>query len=97
MAKEVRWTKVSIVDRFDIYNYWIERTKSEEFSIKLDLLFVQAASLISDFPEIGMESEVPGIRIKIVKNYKIFYLNNEDNIQILRVWDAKQDPKRLIF
>ena len=66
--------KASIVDRFDIYNYWIERTKSEEFSIKLDLLFVQAASLVSDFPEIGRESEVPDIRIKIVKDYKIFFI-----------------------
>ena len=65
------------------------------FSIKLDLLFVQAASLISNFPEIGRESEIPNIRIKIVKDYKIFYLNNEDHIQIIRVWDVRQDPKRL--
>lgn len=97
MAKKVEWTLSSVQDRFEIYRFWIEKNKSDSYSEKLELLFNEAAKLLSEFPEIGTETDFPGLRIKVIRSYKLFYLNQPDKIQILRVWDSRQDPRSLKF
>ncbi len=95
MAKEVEWTLTSIQDRFDIYRFWLNNNQSDTYSEKLELLFNEAAKLISEFPDIGIETDTPNVRIKIIKSYKLFYLNTDNSIQILRVWDSRQNPADL--
>jgi len=36
MAKKIKWTSRAIVDRTDIYQYWIERNLSNTYSEKLE-------------------------------------------------------------
>ena len=61
------------------------------------MLFNEAAKLISEFPEIGTETDFPDLRVKIIRSYKLFYINETDKIQILRVWDSRQNPANLKF
>jgi plasmid stabilization system protein ParE len=72
MAKKIEWTLTSIQDRLRIYHYWIDNNKSESYSNKLEILFNEAAKLISEFPEIGTETDYPDLRVKVVKSYKLF-------------------------
>ena len=65
MAKKIEWTETSIRDRFSIYEFWIRNNKSDSYSKKLEILFNEAARLISEFPEIGTETDFPGIRVKV--------------------------------
>src|SRR5690349_12929850 len=95
MARKVEWTKTSIRDRFNIRQFWIEKNNSDSYSKKLEELFNEAAKLISEFPQIGTETDFPGLRVKIVKNYKLFYSDQSDTIRIIRIWDTRQDPQRL--
>ncbi|MCS4436811.1 type II toxin-antitoxin system RelE/ParE family toxin [Aquiflexum gelatinilyticum] len=95
MVKEIVWTRKSIEDRYKIYLYWAKRNKSEVFSKKLELLFNQTAMLVSQFPNIGLVTDFPDVRVKIIKDFKMFYLNHPDKIVILRVWDTRQNPKKL--
>lgn len=97
MAKKIEWTLTSIQDRFRIYHFWIDNNKSDSYSKKLEILFNEAAKLISEFPEIGTETDYPDLRVKVVKNYKLFYINQIDKIQIIRVWDSRQNPSDLEF
>lgn len=95
MARKVEWTKAAIQDRFEIYRFWTEKNQTDTYSKKLEFLFKEAGQLIANFPEIGTETDFPGIRVKIVKNYKLFYKDHSDLITILRVWDSRQNPERL--
>lgn len=95
MVKKIEWTQTSIQDRFKIYQFWIERNKSDSYSIKLELLFNEASKLIAEFPEIGTETDFPDLRVKVIKSYKLFYLNQADKIQIIRIWDSRQNPENL--
>jgi plasmid stabilization system protein ParE len=95
MAKKVEWTTASIQDRYRIYRFWMNHNDSETYSKKLEILFNEAAKLISQFPEIGTETDYPDLRVKVVRSYKLFYLNNIDKIQIVRVWDGRQSPSEL--
>lgn len=92
MAKKIRWTNSSIIDRTNIYKYWLERNQSDSFPEKLEQLFEKSAELISEFPNIGTRTNYKNVHSKVVRNYKIFYRIEPDEIQILRVWDTRQHP-----
>lgn len=92
MAKEVRWTTRSIIDRTNIYKYWLNRNQSEVYAEKLEYLFEQPAELISKFPNIGTRTNYKNVHSKIVRDYKIFYRIEINEIQILRVWNSHQHP-----
>ncbi|MEM7551889.1 MAG: type II toxin-antitoxin system RelE/ParE family toxin [Bacteroidota bacterium] len=92
MAKKVRWTTRSITDRTNIYKYWLERNKSNAYPDKLEQLFEKSAEIISNFPNIGTQTDYRNVCFKVVRDYKIFYRIEFDEIQILRVWDTRQHP-----
>ena len=92
MAKKIRWTTRSITDRILIYKYWLERNQSNTYPEKLEQLFEKSAELISNFPNIGNQTNYRNVYSKVVRDYKIFYRIETDEIQILRVWDTRQHP-----
>ncbi|MFY0690044.1 MAG: type II toxin-antitoxin system RelE/ParE family toxin [Cyclobacteriaceae bacterium] len=92
MAKKVRWTTRSISDRTNIYRYWLDRNQSDTYPEKLEQLFEKSAELISNFPNIGTLTNYRNVYSKVVKDYKIFYRIEPNEIQILRVWDTRQHP-----
>lgn len=85
MAKKIEWTYTAVQDRFHIYQFWLAHNNSDSHSQKLERLFNEAAKLLAQYPEIGTETDFHGIRIKVIKNYKLFYANLPDSIQIIRV------------
>jgi plasmid stabilization system protein ParE len=95
MAKKIVWTETAVRDRFRIYQFWHWHNKSENYSLKLEKLFNESAKIISRFPEVGTKTDFKDVRLKVVRNYKIFYCTLEDRIEIIRVWDAKQDSDSL--
>jgi plasmid stabilization system protein ParE len=93
MAKEVIWTEAAVKDRFKIYLFWLEHNKSDTYSKKLEQLFQKSAELISLFPEIGTPTNHLELRVKIVRGYALFYKNSESTIEIIRIWDTRQNPE----
>ena len=93
MALQVNWSPVAQKKRKDILNYWRERNGNNTYSIKLNSLFKEATRQLSKFPSIGRKSDIEGVRIKIVRDYLLFYEVTEQSIEILTVWDSRQDPE----
>lgn len=95
MAKKIEWTQTSIEDRFKIYQFWLQKNQSSLYSEKLEKIFKESAKLISEFPEIGSSTDYPDLRVKVIRNYKLFYLNRKEEIKVIRVWDTRQSPEDL--
>ncbi|MBK5214665.1 MAG: type II toxin-antitoxin system RelE/ParE family toxin [Flavobacteriaceae bacterium] len=95
MAKKVIWSDRAKFELYDLLEYWIQRNKSEEYSIKLNGLFDEAVEQIRNYPESGKFSSDKNSRIKIVRDYLLLYENNETEILILTIWDSRQDPDSL--
>ncbi len=95
MAKKIIWTETSVIDRFRIYQFWLDHNQSDSYSEKLERLFNESATLISLYPEIGTKTDFPEIQVKVIRNYKMFYRNNPDTIEIIRMWDTRQNPDNL--
>lgn len=93
--KEIKWTLKAIHDKLDILDYWIERNKSKTFSAKLDKLFDKSIDSLSNQPEQGKKTTYKNIRIKIVRHYLIYYLIREQYIEVVRIWDARRNPKKI--
>lgn len=93
--KEVIWSLRAQQDRFEILEYWINRNKSKVFSEKLLKLFIQSCELISNHPRIGKPTNFKNIRFKIIFDYLLFYEESESRIEVLFVWDSRQDPEKL--
>src|SRR5690554_5127905 len=95
MAKRIVWTVNAQRERREILRYWVERNKSAAYSKKLNKLFKESINLLKIRPESGRKSDIENVRIKIVRDYLIFYETTPDILFILSIWDSHQDPNIL--
>ena len=97
MAKRIEWTETGIRDRYSIYNFWLQKTKNSVYSEKLEALFKNSALVIAEYPELGVPTNVPSLRVKIVKEFKLFYMVTDERIKMIRDWDSRRDPDKMIL
>jgi len=97
MAKKIIWTVRAQNDRFKIFEYWNNRNKSNSYSRRLNALFKESVKIISRYPLLGKPTSEENVRIKIVRDYLLFYEIREDIIIILMIWDSRQNPKNIKF
>jgi plasmid stabilization system protein ParE len=97
MAKPIRWSLVAENDRFSILEYWKIRNQNTNYSKKLDRIFKKSTKQISNFPLIGRPTEHENIRLFIVKEYIVVYEISPEFIDILKIWDSRQDPEKFKF
>ncbi len=96
MAKrQIIISNTAQADRLHILNFWIQHNKSTVYSIKLDAKFKEAFDYLQRYPLLGVSTNYPNVYAYVILNYKIFYQISGNIIFILRIWDSRQDPKRL--
>ncbi len=95
MAKQIIWSFLAQQNRKSILEYWKNRNKSNSYSIKLNQIFKDTAELLSKHPKIGKKTNLPDVRIKVIKDYYFTYQETDSGIEILTIWDSRQDPKKL--
>jgi len=95
MARRLIWSNLVEFQKKEIYKYWNQRNKSNEYSRKLDLLFTEVAELLLKKPLIGTKTSRKDVRLIIVRDYLMFYKVTRETIQILIIWDSRRDPQDL--
>ncbi|MEO6978914.1 MAG: type II toxin-antitoxin system RelE/ParE family toxin [Mucilaginibacter sp.] len=94
MSREIRWSSRAIIEWVEILEYWKERNKSTAYGDKLDHLLQASFAIISQWPEIGKSTDVPLVRIKILRDYLIYYRIESGFIDILAIWDSRRNPQK---
>jgi toxin YoeB len=93
---KINWTERANFERKEILEYWINQNKSKTYSVKLNKLFIDAIRKIASSPEIGRKTDFDeNVRLKIVRDYLLFYEYDEKQIKILSVWDGNRDQRKL--
>jgi len=93
MAKQrIIWSSRAKLDLFEILKFYDERNGSKTYSIKLNIHFRKAIKLIGKYPNLGVQTDIPNIRVLIEGDYAIFYEIKIEVIEIASVWDCKQNP-----
>jgi addiction module RelE/StbE family toxin len=93
MAKQITWTKRAQDDRKEILHYWWVRNQSNSYSKKLNELIKKAIKLVAAHPHIGRRTDIENVRVKLVRDYLIFYEETEEHIFILSIWDTRRNPE----
>ena len=98
MALPVIWTENAIEDYKLVIDYLLL-----EWPLPVAEKFVETIEkrieVLSNFPNIGIPSlKDPSIRsIILTKHNKLYYRVYSDKIEILNIFDTRQDPEKNIF
>lgn len=93
---KIIWTKITIKQRDEIFNYWNNRTKTNNYSKKLNLKIYSKIDLLKLFPYAGIEIENENARILHFENYSLVYKIKGIHILIMAFWDNRQNPSKLL-
>lgn len=93
MAKRINWTQRAHRDRKKILLYWKEYNQSSTYSRRLNTLIKKTVELIASHPNIGRKTDIENVRVKLIRDYLIFYESDEENIFILSIWDNRRNPE----
>lgn len=98
MALEIRWTDNALEDYKSIIHYLVtnwSQTTARKF-IDLAESRIQTLAL---FPAIGISSsKEPGVRsIVLTKKNKLYYRVNDSKLEILGIFDTRQNPGKNKF
>lgn len=94
-GRELIWSHRASKKLFDILDYFKERNGSSIYSKKLYKKIIREISLVRKQPEIGVKTDMTGIRGIIIENYILFYEASETTIIIHTIWDSRQNPDNL--
>lgn len=95
MAKrKVIWTEKANLERKEILEYWINRNKSKTYSQKLNKLFIETVKQVAETPTIGRKTNYKNVRVKIVRDYLVFYRIDKTQIKVLAIWDSRRDENK---
>jgi len=96
MAKrKIVWTQKANEERKEILAYWIERNQSKTYSIKLNNLIRETLQLAALHPDTGRKTTFKNVRVKIIRDYLLFYEADKTILVVLTIWDSRRNDKTL--
>ena len=95
--RKIIWSSRAKIDQFKILEYYYKRNGNKLYSQKLYKRFRNATKLLIKYPEIGVQTDILSVRNLIEGNYVIFYKFNENIIEIITIWDSRQDSEKFNF
>ena len=94
--RKVVWTQTASRQRRNILEYWVDRNKSNGYSLKLLTASNSKTKLIARNPKLFREADFPETRVASMGHFSIFYKFNSKEIIITGFWDNRDDPKKLL-
>jgi len=95
MAKRIIWSPHAVADRISILDYWHQRIGNKTYSRKLDNSLKEIIQKIAYYPKIGRQLTGRKERFFVMDSYQIFYTETNSAIEILHIWDSRQNPENL--
>ena len=96
MAKrKIVWSHRAKIKLFEILDFFAERNGNTLYSKKLFSIFSKELNLLKKQPEIGVITDLEGVRGLIVGDYILYYEITPGSIVVHTVWDVRQDPNDL--
>ena len=98
MAKRIKWSTQAVADRIQILDYWFHRIGNKTYCKKFDGSLREIIKTLADYPKLGRQfEEDTEERFFVLDCYQIFYVETEDAIELLHIWDSRRNPDDLNF
>ncbi len=95
MALQVKWTENALEDYRLVVDYLL-KVWSVDIAARFINIIESRLETLSVFPKIGIASlKEDRVRsIVVTKHNKLYYRVSEDCIEVLNIFDTRQDPKK---
>lgn len=93
--KQLTWSIRARQDVLDILRFYRKRNGNTVYCRKLRDEFRKATERIRDNVEIGQVIDKTNYRFVIVEEFQLIYRENENEIILVTVWDARRNPEDL--
>ena len=90
VTRKIIWSHKAKIKRYEILEFYIDRNKSKAYSKKLNEKFNHNLSLLKKYPNIGIKTDIEGIRGLIIENFILFYEVDESAIIFHTIWDSSR-------
>lgn len=95
MAGEIIWSPKAKSELIEILEYWVNRNKSNVYSLKLNQLIQEQLIFILESPKIGRKTDIKNVYVKIIRDYLLYYEIEKGNLHVLTIRHGKKNPKTL--
>ena len=92
--KKIVWADKAKNTLFEILQFYSDRNGNDKYSLKLYGRIKSNITLVSRLNFIGKLTDKKNIRFIIVSDYQIFYEVKKQSIEVLIIWDCRQDPEK---
>ena len=93
------WLPKAKIQLYDISLYWLEKTQSESYILKLEAEIAKICEMLECNPRIGtiVDNRKDVRRVIVLRNFSIFYqfIEQKQVIEILSFWDNRNNPEKL--
>ncbi len=93
--REIIWSPRAKLDLFLLLEFYYERNGTKTYSRKLNSNLRKSIRLLLKYPEIGVRTDIQGLRNLVHGDYSIFYKISMDAIEIVTICYNRQDPDKL--
>jgi plasmid stabilization system protein ParE len=93
--REIIWFSPARLELLEILEYYFKRNGTMTFSKKLNSNLRNKIRLLANQAEIGVHTDILNIRNLKVGNFSIFYEIKPEIIEVLTIWDNRQNPANL--
>lgn len=93
MVKKITWTDSAELQLEEILTYWIERTKSYTYSLKISSLIYNRINWISKVNFKGTRTSHKYVSVAFISHFGVFYEFTELELVIYAIWDTRRDPE----
>lgn len=95
VKRKVIWSSRAKLDLSEILDFYYQRNGSKIYSKKLNSAFRKSIRLLEKHSDIGVCTDIRNVRNLIEADYSIFYETKSDTIEIITIWNNRQNPDEL--
>ena len=95
VKRKIKWSHRAKLDLLEILDFYYKRNVTKTFSKKLNTKLRASIRLLEKQNDLGVQSDIQNIKNLIVGDYSIFYEIGATTIEIIAIWDNRQNPENI--
>ena len=95
VKRKINWSHRAKLDLLEILDFYYKRNGTKTFSKKLNTKIRASIRLLEKHNDLGVQSDIQNIKNLIEGDYSIFYEIDATAIEIIAIWDNRQNPENI--
>ncbi|MGE0021024.1 MAG: type II toxin-antitoxin system RelE/ParE family toxin [Draconibacterium sp.] len=95
VKRKIIWSPRSEIDIFQILEFYGKRNGNYQYSKRIYSRIRSSIHVLRQFPGIGAPTDIENVKNLILGEFSVFYRIEKNAIEIIAIWDNRQNPANL--